>query len=131
MRIGTRAFTLRWTWLIAASLTWILVIYPFCLWEFGRNFRQAWEMSRSQCDPLRNYNGYAYGQCLQAAADSASAQSSAVSKIAALVSVGPVLFIWLIIGLSLFIRICRTADKSCSAPGTFYRNAQRRRWKAP
>jgi uncharacterized membrane protein len=131
MRIGTRAFTLRWTWFIAASLLWIVAVYPLCVWEFGRNLQQVSEMNRSQCDPLQSYNGFAYVQCIQAAADSAAAESGAVSKIAALVSIGPVLFIWLIIGLSLFVRTCRAADESSLAPSTFYRKAQRRRWKAP
>lgn len=128
--MGVKVFTLRWSWLIAISLLWIVVVYPACVLGMGRNLDHAAETSRSQCALLERYNGYAYAQCMQAATDVAADRKSEVSETAVLVSIGPVLLLWLAILLSRFVRVCRMTDENWATPGSFYRNAQRRRWKA-
>lgn len=129
--MGTKVFTFRWTWLIAASLLWVAVVYPVCLWAMGHSLQQAVETSRSQCGPLERYDGYAYAQCMQAATDGAADRESRISETAVLVSIGPVAVLWLAIFLSRFVRVCQTTDETWATPGSFYRNAQRRRWKTP
>lgn len=131
MRMDTRARTFRWPWLLAGSLLWIFASYPICLWAFGRNLQGSGDIFGSQCGPLQSYNGYAYAQCMHDAADAAAAQSGNISTIAALISIGPVLLLLLAVSLSLFVRSCRTADETHATPISCYRNAQRRRWKAP
>ena len=127
--MGTRASKFRWSWLLAGSLIWIFAAYPLCLLAFGRNLQHGWEIAVSQCGLLQSYDGYAYAQCMHDAADADATRSGNVSAVAALVAIGPVLFLWLAIILSRFVRSYRTIDETCTTPSSFYRNAQRRRWK--
>lgn len=127
--MSSRTSTFRWSWLVAGSLLWIFAAYPLCLLAFGRNLRHGWEIAASQCGLLQSYNGYAYAQCMHDAADANAAQGGSISAMAALIAIGPVLLLWLAIILGLFVRSCRTVDETCATPASFYRNAQRRRWK--